>query len=414
MLRKLLGYGVILAVVVALALLVLYRLGATKPEAVSIEKIHAQVGVPVQVGKPVRMDFPEYLLCDGSVHADARAFLRAKIGETVEAVNARVGEPVKKGQVLVEFRTTDLEASIQAAETAFEEAEKNYQRYQSLLEQRVISEDRVEQARTRRDSAAANLRAARSSLRFGQVESPIDGVVEYRWVEPGEYKGVGKELLSVVDLSTVEVAALVPERDVADLSIGREAEFQLESGQQWLKGHVSRISPSTTDPNRFFDVYLKVENKRTNGQWLMRPGMYAEVRFLRRTISGALAVAGNAIVRDGNVRAIYVVETRTEDVPVQPGAGPNPDSGDGGFWDQVKRGAARLRGAEKREEAAQQPLTEEREVSRARRAVVSTGLSRQDYVQITGAEVTEASLLILNPPDDIRDGTLVNVVEGGD
>ncbi|MHC5034117.1 MAG: hypothetical protein ACYTFZ_03680, partial [Planctomycetota bacterium] len=122
--------AVTLLVLLALAGIVvvaaLYKLGKPQSQVVSIEQIQASEGMPVKAVRPVVMDFADYFYCDGDVVADVRAMLRAKVGEIVEAVNARVGEPVHKGQVLVGFRKDDLEAEIRAAETAFEEAERNY------------------------------------------------------------------------------------------------------------------------------------------------------------------------------------------------------------------------------------------------------------------------------------------------
>ncbi|MHC4480245.1 MAG: hypothetical protein ACYS1C_04660, partial [Planctomycetota bacterium] len=141
---------------------VLYAMGRPQVRAVSIEQIQAREGVPVEVARPVVAEFTDYFYCDGGVVAHERSMLRAKVSEIVEAVHARVGDPVQKGQVLVEFRRTDFEADILAAETAHEEACNNYERYQSLWEQRVVSAERRDVARTRRDNAAAQLEAARS------------------------------------------------------------------------------------------------------------------------------------------------------------------------------------------------------------------------------------------------------------
>lgn len=418
---RLVAVLVVVALLAALGVTILYRLGDVQAMVLSIERLHAWEGMPVRVVRPHRRAFADYLVCDGSVMADVRGMLRAKVGEIVEAVHARVGEPVKKGQVLVEFRKTDLEAAIQAAETASEEAENNYRRLASLLEQNVISEDRLEEARTRKENIAAALRTARSRLKFSEVASPIDGVVERRWVEPGEYKGIGDELLSVVDLSTVEVAALVPEEQVATVSIGEEGEFRIESGPDWLQGQVSRISPSTADPNRFFDIYLKVDNRRVSGDWLMRPGMYAEVRFQRKYVADALAVPDDTLVREGDLRTIYVVESATKLFPILP----EPDVAEG-FGVRIKRGFGRARAGLSRlmarggQEAAQgagwsaELPQEERQVKTARKLTVSLGLREAEHVQLLQPEVTEESLVVINPRDDMRDGTMVKIVEGGD
>ena len=331
--------------------------------------------------------------------------LRAKVAEVVEAVNVRVGEEVKEGQVLVELRRTDLEAAIQAARTADTEASNNYERYQKLAAQSVVSQEKLEQSRTAKERAASLLREAESRLQYAQLISPIDGIVSERWVEPGEYKREGDQLLSVVDLSTLEVSALVPEQDVANLRPGMAGEFQLESGTEWFTGQIRRISPSTTDPNRFFDVFLKVENRRTNGAWAMRPGMYAQARFARGTVNGAVAVPDDTIVREGNEQVVYTVEDGTARFPVEGKA----DTA-GGFLSRLKRGWGRLA---PRQGAADAQTYEQKPAKTARRVVVTTGLREGELVQVLHGDVKPGSLVIVNVSDDIRDGTVVHIVKGG-
>jgi RND family efflux transporter MFP subunit len=413
---------VLLVVAALLGVPALYALGRPQGRAVSIEKIHAEQGIPVEAVHPARREFRDYFYCDGRVVADVRAMLRAKVDEVVEAVHARVGEPVQKGQVLVEFRRTDLEASVQAARTAYEEAENNYERYAKLREDGVISQDLLEQYRTRRDNLAAALETARSRLQFAEVASPIDGVVEERWVEPGEYKGVGKELMSIVDLSTVEVAALVPEEQMLHVSVGMEGEFLLEAEEEWLKGAVGRIAPSTTDPNRFFDVYLKVSNRPVGGGWLMRPGMYAEARFLRGKPVSALAVPDNAVVLEDDSQIIYVVERSVEQVKVEaPANRAEEQEQDGGLLARLARGAGRIRGFARRlgpnsapaapQEATQETF-EEVELQRARRREATVGLTEEGFVQLRGDSFSADELVIVNPREAIADGVRVEVVEG--
>jgi len=396
---------VLLILVVLLAVAVLYWLGRPQAQAVTIEKIQAREGVPVEVTRPVVMDFVDWLYCDGEVVASVRAVPGARVAEIVEAVHVRVGEPVEPGQVLIQFRSADLEAAIVAARAAYEEALRNYSRYERLVAERVLSEDRLEQARTRRDAAASLLREAESGLQYAQVVSPVGGIVESRWVEPGEYKREGDELLSIVDLSAVEVSALVPERDVGGLSVGMEGQFQTESSPQWLSGRISRISPATQDPNRFFDVYVKVDNRRTGEGWLMLPGMYAQARFVRGVARDALAVRDDTIVWEGNERVVYVVEEATAQFAVETAVDP-----EAGFFGRLKRGWTRL-GAGRGK--AQEERYEERQAKKARRVLVSLGLREGELVQLRQGDVGPSSLLIVNASDDVRDGTVVSIVKGG-
>ncbi len=399
--------------------LILYELGDEGRAVQSIEKMQATEGIPVEVAQPVRRGFTDFLLCDGNVVADVQAMLRAQIDELVEAVHVRVGEPVTKDQLLVEFRKTDLEAAIEAARAAYDQAANNYKRSQNLFEQQLAPAERVEQARTAVESAQAALRQALSRVAFAEIRSPIDGVVEQRWVEPGEYKGVGKELLSVVDLSTVEVRALVPEDEVARLSVGQSGEFQLESGPEWLPGTISRIGPSTQDPNRFFDVYLKADNRQTDGRWLMRPGMYAEVRFVRGVVEDALALPASCVVYEGNAQVAYLVEEGTMSVrrkasdESEAEARPHFLARLGRGWERAKAAPrallSRLLGAGV---PVQEVVVEVEQVEAllARRAEVEVLDRSEGFVQVKGNPLSEGRLVVVNPRDAIHDGTRVQVV----
>ncbi len=416
--RKLIPFIVVLVILAAVSALVLFKLGQQPPATVSIEKVQMEKGIPVQTASPVRMDFTDYEHCDGYVAPDVRAVLRAKIEEVVEEVSVRPGDHVTKGQVLVQFRTLDLDAAIDSAQAAYDEASNNYDRQKNLLEQNVVSEERVEAARTAMESAATALRLARSRRAFAEVASPIDGVVSGRTVEPGEYMAVGKELVTIVDLATVEVDALVPAADVADLSSGQQGEFQLESGPQWFMGTIRRISPSTSDPNRFFDVYLKVQNQRDEGRYLMRPGMYAEVRFVRHRYADAVGVPADAVVYEGGQRVLYLIKDAVERVPVQV-------QGQGGEEEKSSplarfgRGLAKLkgmlaRGASKAEAAENAPAQyDEKPVKEAERMPVEVGVQADQFLQVVSPEIGTDRLVILNPRDAIHDGTKVEVVGAG-
>ena len=124
-LRHLIPVFVVLAIIGSLGLIVVYKLGEPVKKTESIEGAQREQGVPVEVVRPARLSFSDYLLCDGNVAADVRAVLRANVEEVVQSVNARAGEEVEAGQMLVQFRTDDLDAAIGAAQAAYDEAASN-------------------------------------------------------------------------------------------------------------------------------------------------------------------------------------------------------------------------------------------------------------------------------------------------
>jgi RND family efflux transporter MFP subunit len=412
--KELGALAALVLIVSGLGVLVLYRLGAEPEAALSIERIQATEGFPVNLTSPVRADFTDYLICDGSVVADVKTMLRAKISEIVEAIHVRVGEVVQSGQLLVAFRTDDLQAQFEAAQAAYEESVSSHARQTNLRAQGVVSQERLEQARTAMEAAQSSLRLAESRLASARVVAPIGGLVDERFVEPGEYIGVGDELIGIVDLATVEVRALVPEQEMAGLAAGASGEFRLEGSDRWHSGTVARTGPSTDDPDGFFSVYVRAVNVRDGDQWLMRPGMYATVRFLRRLIPGALAVPEGALAYRGERRVAYAAVPAVEEVPVgpseNPGAGP---ARPGGFRRRLARGLAKLTG-QGREGAAQRVALEERTVTRAREVEVTAGLRQEGLVELTGGAIAEDSPLVMNPQEALGDGSLLKVLREAD
>lgn len=334
--------------------------------AVSIEEIERQKGVAVAVENPVRMDFTDYLYCDGEVDASARYVLRSSIDDVIRAVHVDVGDIVKKGQILVEFRKDDLEADISARKAAHDEAKRNYERYKALLEKGGVSKNMVEAKRTAMETAAAALKRAESKLEFAKIRAPAGDTeedrrgsvqVEARFVDPGEHKGKGKELITLVDLSTVEVRAMVPEGGVRFAEVGKEIEFRLEDEKSWRAGAVTRVGPSTEHPNRFFDVFVRLDNERSGSKWLMRPGMYVQVGIPRTVDRNALAVRSGAVRHRGAKRFVFVVKALE-----------------------------------------------------TRRVEIETGLHSEGYVQLKGGGVGENDTVVSNPRGDLRDGTKVRIV----
>ncbi|MFW6189650.1 MAG: efflux RND transporter periplasmic adaptor subunit [Planctomycetota bacterium] len=411
-LEVVLGLAVFLLVFGLLAVAVLYKLGRPEEQAVSVEGIHRRTGIPVEAAFPRRKTFVDRLLTDGRVEALRRSVLRSKLEEVVKEISVRVGERVEQGQVLVEFRKEDLTSAVEAAEAAYEEASKNYERYRSLRGEEVIAQDRLDRALTARENAAAALRRAETALAYAEMSAPIGGYVQERMVEPGELARVGDPLLAIVDLSAVEVRALVPEDEVAMIAEGEEAHFQLEADSEWLKGTVHRVAPSTSDPNRFFDVFLGVQNRRVEGEWRMRPGMYAEVRFVRQRFPDAIAVAERAVAYENGEEAVYLVEETEAEVPVRT---PNPgENRETSFRQRLRRGYRKLRrklNPEEDREAERPVAYERRKVTVVRRQAVRTGLRKEGLVQVKEPPFGLDARVVCNPRDAVEDGVRVKVVE---
>jgi HlyD family secretion protein len=182
-------------------------------------------------------------------------------------------------------------------------------------------------ARTRRDVAAAGLQAARERLRKlragsrpeeieaaaarvaaadariaqlrqqiadAVVASPVDGVVTEKLVEKGELVTPGAGLAVVTELARPWLTVYLPEPDLGRIRLGQEAEVLTDSGQT-RTGRVTFVSPqaeftpkNVQTPDERAKLVYKVKIGLENPDGLFKPGMPAEAR-LRAAVSAEAA-----------------------------------------------------------------------------------------------------------------------------
>jgi multidrug resistance efflux pump len=108
---------------------------------------------------------------------------------------------VRLDQTAIRDSLPAAEASARAADQAYEQAERQYQRMVKLLETGVVSTQQLEDVETRPNSAQSDRAAARTRmvtarqmLERTEVRAPFDGIVSDRKVSAGDTAAVGKEL----------------------------------------------------------------------------------------------------------------------------------------------------------------------------------------------------------------------------
>ena len=262
--------------------------------------------------------FNEIIELTGTVEAKHDVIVSSKTTGTLEAI-AALGQTVRVGQViantedeLIRASVAQAEAQVNNAEAGLRIAEDSYTRQQPLFADSIISplefarlETTLEQARSALAQAEAVYEQVARQLDYTSIQAPIDGKVEARYVEPGEQVVPGTQVLRLVDVRNVQIAAGVPERYAGDIEIGALVEVRLPTaGISPRTGRVT-FAGSVIDPaSRSFEVNVEVEN--TDGR--LKPEMIAELAIVRLTIEDALVIPGNAVTRTENGLSIFVVE----------------------------------------------------------------------------------------------------------
>ena len=322
---------------------------ALQPRAVSVHTTSVVTSFPSQ----------QFVVLNatGYVVAQRKAAISSKATGRLEWLGVAEGSRVKEGDVIARIDNRDVvaqaqsaqatvraaQAVVQQAEVERQNAEVEYRRNQELVEKNFISKSALDTAKARLDrahavvaSAQANLNAAVANARNAQVavdyteiRAPFDGVILSKSANVGDLvtpfsnatdsKG---SVVSMADMSTLEVEADVSESSLAKVHVGQPAEIVLDAlPDTRFRGRISRMVP-TIDRAKA-TVMTKVKFDEIDPRIL--PEMSAKVSFLTQDVTAEqqkplLAVSPDAFAKvDGGTVIFVVRDGKAVAVPVTPG-----------------------------------------------------------------------------------------------
>ena len=251
----------------------------------------------------------------GSVQPERRADLRAEVSAVVLQVLKENGEVVHKGDLLVRLDDTAIRDSLQSAEEAgraaaqaFDQAQRQYTRVKTLQAEGMSSQQALDDAEVRRNTAqsdrvAADSRAvaARQQRTRTEVRAPFDGVVSDRKVSAGDTAAIGKELLKVIDPASMRFEGLVSADRMGDIQVGQPVQFRINGFEKGdFVGKVRHVDASADAVTRQVAVIVDF----APGTAPRVAGLYAEGQ-ISSGATQALLLPEAAVVKEGDKAYVW-------------------------------------------------------------------------------------------------------------
>ena len=265
----------------------------------------------------------------GTLQPARQTEFSSQAGGRVEEVAVRPGDTVAEGDLLVQVDVEALTIQLDLArsnasanQSQLALAEATLERSEALLQRGVATTSTLDEVRSNVEALRANLsaqqdqvRAADLQLRNATLRAPFDGVVSARNADPGQYVTIGAPLVTVVDLSSVELQGNAPVASGALLHPDQQVEVSVDGiRERRFEGTVVRINPVAAEGTRTIPVYVTIDN--TDGTLL--GGMFATGEVVVETATDAIAVPTDALREDADgLHVLKIVDGHLARQPVE-------------------------------------------------------------------------------------------------
>lgn len=316
--KAIFAFGVILII----GLIIIFNLQAQREKAIK-----------VTVDKVKKQNLTAIVSASGEIKPKKNVNISAHIPGRIVKIGVKEGEVVKAGDFLLKLDSTQYEANAERdraliqsyraelikAEARLKRDESYYERQKNLFDEQLISREQLEQAKVQLDiskaqydsivfqiqQAEASLKSTLDNLNKTVYTSPIDGIITSLRVEEGEVAIIGTMnnpgtiLMTIADLSIMEVEVEVDETDVVQVQIGQPAEVRVDAlPGQTIKGKVTEIGSSAiqkltaTQESKDFKVIITLENPPPT----LKPGLSASADIIVAEKKDVLAVPISSLV----------------------------------------------------------------------------------------------------------------------
>jgi membrane fusion protein, multidrug efflux system len=312
---------VVLLLAAAIAGLIGWRTGsAKKEEKPKVDPVFEFAPSDLVEAQP--RELGNLIPVSGTLRPVTQAVVKSKVAAEVARLHVQEGIRVEAGAALISLDTADLRARFESQSAAVAEmkarldlAKKNEANNKQLLSRNFISQNAFDAVSNTVEVATANLRAAEAQAAISQralndatIRAPFGGVIARRMVNVGEKVSPDMPVMQVVDLSRMELEAMVPVAEIPGVKIGQELSFTVDGfGDRAFRGKVERINPSAESGSRSIAIFVTLPNADQS----LKGGMFANGKLAAASRAPVMSVPIAALREEGGQTFLFVLKGDT-------------------------------------------------------------------------------------------------------
>ncbi|MGR2822361.1 efflux RND transporter periplasmic adaptor subunit [Vibrio vulnificus] len=239
----------------------------------------------------------------GKLEAVQSVVIASEVSGKVESIQVKANQNVTKGQLLVKLEDDKALAAVSEAKAYLKDEQRKLKEFERLVSRNAITQTEIDAQKASVEIAQARLTAANANLNDLHVTAPFAGTVGFVDFSRGKLVNSGTELLTLDDLSLMQLDLRIPERYLSMLSIGMPVTATSSAwGKQVFTGKVvgidSRINAETLN--------LRVRIQFENPENQLKPGMLLNTSLAFPAIEAPI-IPVQALEYSGTKRYVYVI-----------------------------------------------------------------------------------------------------------
>jgi RND family efflux transporter MFP subunit len=229
----------------------------------------------------------------------------------VTTLSVKEGQKIRKGDVIAQLDQRDYENQLRSNRASLAAARANLKRLKELQRDRLSTRSQLDDAEAQVESLQAAMDTAALNLERCSITAPIDGIINQRHIETGQYLNVADPVVEILQIDRVKIIVGIPESDVEAVRRLDRFEVTIDAlGGRSFTAQKHFLSRTADSQARVYPLELALENR---GHEIL-PDMFARVKIVKKEAANSLAVPLYAIISRNDQHLIYVVKDNVAQV----------------------------------------------------------------------------------------------------
>lgn len=269
---------ILILLIVVIIILIIFALLNNKKKALDNIYKPSIESIAVNIEKAVPSQLQVNLNYVGSFLANETIDMIPQSAGNVIKIYFKEGDIVTKDSILVQIDDEVLQAQIIGAQASYENAKKNYERYQNVADKSGISQSQLDQYYLNVQTAKSQYLQLKKQINNCKIVAPFSGFISDKNIDEGSFVSTTTKIAKLTDINKLKLQISVPENEISYFHKGQKMRIVISAlNNLIMEGSVNYVS-AVADESHNFIVKLLINNPK----YQIKVGMYANV-YLDKT-----------------------------------------------------------------------------------------------------------------------------------